>query len=172
MKISIRTVVLGAVLAVGAALPVAAQDVSFGYQFQRISCCGHSDNFPMGFNADASFPIGGGALSGMGQFDWSRTSDGGVTETIMGFGGGVRWSRLSNPKATPFVQIGVGAGRDSFEDVSETDLGVQVGGGVAVPINDTISAVGQADYRRVFKEDGGTNSIRFVGGIRITLKDR
>ena len=170
MKISIRTVILCAVLVVGVAWPAAAQDVSFGYQFQRTSCCGHSNNFPMGFNVDGSAPIGGGALSGIGQFDWSRRSDEGVTENIAAFGGGIRCSRMSNPKVTPFVQVAVGGARDSFDGSSRTDLGVQVGGGVAAPINAKISAVGQVDYRRAFKNGEDTNAIRFVGGIRVRLK--
>ena len=169
MKISIRTMILGAVLAVGATWPAAAQDVSFGYQFQRTSCCGNSNNFPMGFNVDVSAPISG-VVSGIGQFDWSRRSDGGVTESIAAFGGGIRCSRSSNPKATPFVQVAVGGAHDSIGDSSRTDFGVQFGGGVAAPINDKISAVGQVDYRRALKEGEDTNAIRFVVGIRVRLK--
>ena len=191
MNMSIRAVLLGAVLAVGAAMPAAAQDVSLGYQFQRLSGGGESENLPMGFNVDASGPFGSGNLSVVGQFDWSRktasdssagvNSSGSVTVSL--FGGGVRWSSMSNPKATSFVQGLIGVARSKFSlscevagvnfcagfDESTTDMAIQIGGGVAVPLNAKASVVGQVDFRRLFTEGEGTNSIRFVGGVRIKL---
>ena len=73
MKIATRIVFLGAVLTVGMAVPAAAQDVSVGYQFQRLTN-GNGLNLPAGFNVDASFPLGISGLRAMGQVDWSRKS--------------------------------------------------------------------------------------------------
>jgi hypothetical protein len=61
------------------------------------------------------------------------------------------------------------AGVNLCEGFSGTNPLVQFGGGVAVPINDKTSFVGQADYRRIFTEGEGTNTIRFVAGVRIRL---
>jgi len=58
----------------------------------------------------------------------------------------------------------------SGADFSATDVMAQVGGGVAVPLNKRVSAVGQLAYRRIFTKDPGTNSIRFVGSIRFMVK--
>ena len=76
---------------------------------------------------------------------------------------------------TPFAQVVAGAARfaassDLFaiED-SETKGMVQLGGGVAGPINPKLDWLAQFDYRRVFSESG-TNAIRFVAGVRLKLK--
>ena len=45
----------------------------------------------------------------------------------------------------------------------------QIGGGVAVPMG-AWSALGQVDYRRIFVEDAGVNSIRFVLGVRLGIR--
>jgi len=176
--------VLAAVLALGAAIPAAAQDVTLGYQFQRIL---NDDglNLPLGFNIDVSAPIGTGNLSVLGQFDWSRKSESESLEgveisgstTLATFGGGIRWSGTTGSQATPFLDVLVGAARNTetcevagvnlCEGFSGTNALVQFGGGVAVPLNEDCDIVGQADYRRIFTEGEGTNSIRFVGGVRI-----
>jgi hypothetical protein len=55
------------------------------------------------------------------------------------------------------------------QDASATDLMVQFGGGVAIPMGGW-SVVGQFDYRRFFAEDESVSSIRFVGGIRLGIR--
>jgi hypothetical protein len=107
------------------AVPVMAQSVSVGYQWQNVSvdddgdfldCC----NAPFGLNFDAAFPITP-AIDVVGQLDWSRWSD---SEIILGtgvdtsanfttFGGGIRWSARGNPSATPYVHALLG-GADVF----------------------------------------------------------
>jgi hypothetical protein len=188
VRISIWSVVFMTVSALGAVRPAAAQDLSVGYQFQRLFAAGDSLNLPAGFNVDISAPILGD-LRVLGQFDWSRRTESKVilgttlegTSTFSTFGGGVRWTSHANHRATPFVQLAVGATREwdtgkiagvsfSGADFSATDAMVQVGGGAAVPLNKRISAVGQLDYRRIFTKDPGTNSIRFVGSIRFIIK--
>ena len=183
-------VVLGAITL--AAVPVMAQELSVGYQWQQISldddeefldCC----TAPFGINFDAAFPITP-AIDVVGQLDWSRWSD---SEIIFGtgvdvhadfttYGGGIRWSARGNPSATPFLHGLIGAVHASLgcevggidcddiigEDTSENAFMLQIGGGVVVPVGG-IGVVGQFDYRRFFFEDEGTNSIRFVAGIRV-----
>ena len=183
MKIATRIVLLGALSTVGMAVPVAAQDVSFGYQFQRIT----DDpglNLPAGFNVDASFPLGSGGLRALGQVDWSRKSESGrvlgtsydAASTLTAYGGGVRWATTGGG-ASPFAQVVIGAMRSSFTcsvasfdicgDSSSTDLMMQIGGGVAVSLSSTVAIVGQFDYRRIFFEGEAGNTVRFVGGIRL-----
>ena len=183
-----RSVLLGAVLTVGTALPAAAQNVSLGYQFQHVANDGL--NLPAGFNVDASFPIGTSGLHVMGQFDWSRKSDseriGGTTveesTTLTTYGGGVRWGGTTSARASPFVQAVIGfmrasvsciiAGVDLCAQASEasaTDLMLQVGGGLAVPFTPRMAIVGQVDYRRIFSEGEAGNAFRVIGGIRLNL---
>ena len=188
MRISIWSVGFMTVLVVGAGRPVVAQDLSVGYQFQRLSAAGDSLNLPAGFNVDISVPILGD-LRVLGQFDLSRRTESKVilgttlegTSTFATFGGGVRWTSHANPSATPFIQLVVGATRESDTgkiagvsfsgaDFTATDAMMQVGGGAAVPLSKRVSAVGQFDYRRIFTKDLGTNSIRFVGSIRFMIK--
>jgi hypothetical protein len=188
VKISIASVGFMTVLVVGAVRPVVAQDLSVGYQFQRLFVTGDSLNLPAGFNVDISAPIVWG-LRVVGQFDLSRRTVSEVmfgttleaTSTFSTFGGGVRWTRHANTSATPFVQLVAGATHESDNgkiagvsfsgaDFSATDAMAQVGGGVAVPLRKRVSAVGQFDYRRIFTKDPGTNSVRFVGSIRFIAK--
>ena len=173
-----------------AAVPASAQELSLGYQWQRISADDENQSLPLGFNIDVAGPITP-TLDIVGQLDWSRRSE---SETIFGtsvdfstslttFGGGIRWSSRTNPSATPFVQALFGATRASFscevagtecddfisEDTSETNAMFQVGGGVAFPMG-AWSPFGQFDYRRIFVEDEGVNSVRFVIGVRLGIR--
>jgi hypothetical protein len=166
--------------------PASAQEVSVGYQFQHLSGGGDGLNAPMGIAADLAIPLLSD-LDAVGQVDWSRKSE---SETIFGtsvkasiniaaFGGGIRWSTRASQRLTPFVQALFGAmhvsgsasvaGRKVADD-SGTKALLQVGGGVAVPIAGVLSALGQFDYRRVFTEHRGLDSIRVVGGIRVVLR--
>jgi hypothetical protein len=185
MKSAVSTVLTVAALTVGVALPAAAQDVSVGYQFQRVSN-GRRLNLPAGFNVDASFPVGSG-LRALGQLDWSRKS---VSETIgetsvedsttlIAYGGGIRWGGVGNGGTAPFIQLVLGAmrasdsctisGVDLCDEPSESDLMMQVGGGIARPFTPAIALVGQVDYRRIFAEGSARNTFRIVGGIRLKL---
>jgi len=175
--LTIVTVVL-----VASAVPAAAQNISFGYQYQHLSGANQGVDMPAGVNVDVGFPVGSG-VSLVGQFDWSGKSE---SEVIFGtsvsasldvstFGGGVRWT-AAMPSVAPFVDVLFGgthfSGSGNIAGIqvasgSTTDPMLQVGGGVAVPIGHAISAIGQVDYRRIFTEDEGTNSFRIVGGIRL-----
>ena len=187
MSHSIRAAgVLAVVLLMGAAAPVAAQGFEWtaAYQFQRLTCgdCGDPFNMPAGFYVDVARRIMPN-LHLVGQSDWSRKREsetfGGTrfesTSTLSTFGAGARWMSQTSPKATPFIQALVGVTHESdkqtaagfSESHSENNRMVQFGGGVTVPVSGNIGVVGQLDYRRIFTEDQGVNSIRFVAGIRI-----
>jgi hypothetical protein len=193
VKQFVRTFVFGSVLAgvVAFAAPASAQDLSVGYQWQRLSSEGEDTNLPLGFNVDASFPVNE-SIGIVGQVDWSRKSESGTflgtsfdtTLNLTSFAGGVRWT-AANASTRPFVQALFGAshgsiscevaGLDCDDIVSEaepssTNALLQLGGGVTFPLTETIAGLAQFDYRRIFVEDSGVNNIRFVIGARIALR--
>ena len=183
-----------------AAVPVSAQEVSLGYQWQRLSF-DVDDEFdvfvedsitaPLGFNFDVAGPITP-TLDIVGQIDWSRKSEGidilgeslESSWNFLTFGGGVRWSSRTNPAFTPFVQGLFGVTRSSFScEVAGLDCDDLVDdddlsstdpmfqiGGGVAIPMGTWSALGQVDYRRIFAEDQGINGIRFVIGVRLGIR--
>lgn len=182
-RLGIGSVVLFVLLGCSTA---SAQEVTLGYQFQRLTADGEGLNLPLGFNVDVAGRVSD-SLDIIGQVDWSRRSE---SEELFGisaeaslnltsFGGGVRWNGRGSQNATPFVQALFGASRASFScevegiscadvigDTSETNAMFQVGAGVAVPVGPA-SVVGQVDYRRIFTEDEGLNGFRLLVGIRL-----
>jgi hypothetical protein len=174
--------------------PAAAQtkgvDVTAAYQWQRLTCSGcDSTNYPAGFDVDVAGMINS-TLSWVGQFDWSRKSEsnsfaGGTVDAsqkLSTFGGGVRWFFPNGGTAAPYVQGVVGATHESFScsasgggvtvscpDSSDTKGMIQVGIGVAPKLTDKLAGVAQFDYRRIFTEGEGTNSIRFIVGVRFKV---
>src|SRR5688572_19350030 len=144
-----RVFLIGFLFVVATAVPASAQNlnVDLGYQWQRLTS-GDGVNFPMGFSAAVAGSLPANPnLSILGQVDWSRKSEEEFgfeeTVTLLGFGGGARWSFTTNPSMTPFIQGLVGAVRfsesDDFGDFSETEMAVQFGGGVAFPLSGNIS---------------------------------
>jgi len=174
---------------VGLASPAVAQgkvDVGIEYQVQRLFASGDGFNLPLGFNVDVAGKVAG-HVSAIAQVDWSRKSQsaifgdvsasGSVSATT--FGGGIRWSTAANPNVMPFLHALLGATHVSASasltgfgefSATTTDTMVQVGGGVGFPLSGHVGGVGQFDYRRIFAEGEGVNSIRGVFGIRWTLK--
>jgi len=168
-------------MSMASVVPATAQNISFGYQYQHLSAASQDVNMPAGLNVDVGLPVGSG-LSLIGQFDWSSKSQ---TEVVFGtsvsgnidistFGGGVRWT-APVPSIAPFVDVVFGGSHFSgslnlagvqVSSGSTTDPMVQFGGGVAIPVGSAVSVLGQVDYRRIFT-DQGTDSFRFVGGIRV-----
>jgi hypothetical protein len=181
-----RFVFLSVIGALAGAVPASAQEFSLGYQYQHLSGSGESLNSPVGINVDVAVPIGVPNLGVVGQFDWSRKSE---SETVFGtsvdatlnlsiFGGGIRWTGTNVPSAEPYVQVLFGASHSSFDssvagtqfdNSSSTDPMLQFGGGVAVPVGGIWKVLGQVDYRRIFTEDEGTNSVRAVAGVRVSF---
>jgi opacity protein-like surface antigen len=182
-----------------AALPAAAQgvrpEVSLGYQWQHVSSPVEdsdetvSTNFPLGFNVDVAVPVSG-PLSAVGQFDWSHSSPDeiegqslsgtGVEASLstVAYAVGIRWNGKSSPSVTPYVQMLVGGARSSAsvtvngtaaEDIpTENSFMLQAGFGAALALSQKTDVIGQLDYRRLFAS-GGSNVIRFVGGVRVKL---
>jgi hypothetical protein len=170
------------------ASPAVAQgkvDVGIEYQVQRLFASGDGVNLPIGFNFDVAGRVAR-HVSTVAQVDWSRKSQsvsfGGVSASasvnVTTFGGGIRLNAAANPTVMPFVHVLLGAthvsGSASVTGLGEfsaatTDTMVQVGGGVGFPLSGHVGAVGQFDYRRIFAEGEGVNSIRGVFGIRWTL---
>ena len=125
-------------------------------------------------------------VSIVGQFDFGRkaeheTQNGtelDLTSTFATYAFGMRWNAGTYAGVRPFVQLLGGAQRfyfsESLADVpdsernsaSGTDALLQVGGGIAVPLNAKWSLIGQTDYRRIFADEG-VNNLRFVGGFRL-----
>jgi hypothetical protein len=173
MKTTIRVSLLSALLMAALATPAVAQEVTLGYQWQRLTCCDFDENLPLGVTADVSLPFAGSPLAAVAQLDWSRMSEDDFADTVTGLGGGVRWNVPRLP-LRPFVQglAGLARSTTAFQGVSfsQTDPAVQVGGGVALPLAGRYSFVGQADYRRIFGEEADTNSIRIVAAIRIAVR--
>ena len=187
---STRLTLLGATLAlVGLASPVAAQDrvdVDIEYQVQRLFASGDGFNLPLGLNVDVAGRIAG-HVSAVGQVDWSRKSESASVPgasasadlNLTTFGGGIRWGSTATPSVAPFLQALLGATRVGAS-ASVTGLGefsaattntmVQIGGGIAFPFSEHVGGVAQFDYRRIFDEGGGVNSIRGAFGIRWLLK--
>src|SRR5262245_19344317 len=172
-----KKTVVALVLAVacGFAAPSTAQELSLGYQVQHFSSDGDGLTAPLGVNISVA---GRGALTGVGQFDWSRKRE---SESVLGtsfdatasftaFAGGLRWSDRGRRSATPFVHALFGAMRSSGSariagakvgSASETDPMLQFGGGVASRMAGALHAFGQVDYRRIFDDAAGVNSISF-----------
>ena len=171
------------------ATPASAQQVSLGYQWQRfdmdeIFFDEGSVTAPLGFNIDVAGPITS-ALDAFGQFDWSRKSETidivdeefGTTVNFMTFGAGLRWIIRADPVIKPFVQGLFGVAHTSVQwevpgvrETSSAEPMLQIGGGVAIPLGSKSSALGQFDWRRIFRDDEGMNSIRFVAGVRLGIR--
>jgi hypothetical protein len=173
------------------AQPASAQavpktDVSAGWQFQHFSasdCTGNgcSDNFPAGWYFDVS----GGIMpmvSVVGAVDGSYKSDAfsatGFSVKVHSFLGGVRFSSAVSPTLTPYGQVLVGLvslkGSGGGEDFTDNAFGLDLGGGVNVPVSGAWGVRAGIDYRRgFFKSDsdvgGGVNVFRFLAGVVYTL---
>lgn len=183
---------LAAVLVASSALmsaPADAQDVTVGYQFQQFRKTSE-ENYPLGFGVDASVPLAH-RLSILGQIDASRKAQGGreddglyeLTTTIATYAAGLRWT-VQSADSTIFVQAlggamrislgckvdGVDVCHDSGFDLAESHGLVGVGGGLLFPIAKRVGGVAQVDYRRVFWRNEGTNSLRFLAGLRFRFR--
>jgi hypothetical protein len=171
-----------AVLILGRALPVAAQDVpkmDVGVYYQ--GAWSDEKLYRYGFNVDGSVPVTP-SLSILAELGWARHS---IEEILrspstgdplpsshanfnyINYGGGVRWMRRSEG-FSPFIQVVVGVQRDVFDTGSGPAFGilvdqkftrnniqVQPGAGVVIPINETIGTVVGVDYRFVMIDTDG-----------------
>lgn len=188
-----RSRVLFTMLAVGVvvqfgAASAGAQELSVGYQFQRVWAEGIDGvNLPRGIDVDVAAPLSG-PLQIVGAFDWSRRtdtvaprSDVKFTVNYYSFGGGVRLTAATNSGIRPFAHFLAGATRISGSNSRNgEDLGgggttygmIDLGTGAAMPISDALSAFGELDYRRIFTEGVRLNTARVVAGVRVAFAVR
>ena len=97
----------------------------------------------------------GPAISWVGEIGGSYRAPAGLTQKLLSYLGGARFSRSLGAIA-PFAQVLAGAERFSEPGFSETGLAVQPGGGVDVALASRLALRGQLDYRwvRVAGESG------------------
>ena len=125
-------------------------EFSVGYQFLRASQGGDSKNLLGGWYFDVAGNVNKmlGIVGGFGGSD--RTFEG-IEQHREEFMGGVRASSRTNKQAVPFAQVLAGAVRKTVvKSFSETDGGVQVGGGVNLMPKDRVGVRVGVDYLRVF----------------------
>jgi opacity protein-like surface antigen len=159
-------------------------EVAGGYQFIRVE----GDNLKKGWFADVAIHTPK-VVSIVGQFSQSSmsVSESGVTGTasIREIAGGIRASSWVNPKVTPFAQVlaggmtakadvkaTVGSASATFKD-SETDFGMQFGGGLNIAASKNIGIRLNADFVRVFHGGGEhTNFYRLAAGAVVPIGKR
>jgi hypothetical protein len=181
-----RTLSACAIATLSLAAPDAAAqssrfDVSGGYQTTRAA----DQIFAAGWSADVSSNLNDvwgivAEISGTDRDEADADFGADVTLSIHSFGGGLRWSKRGS-RIVPFLQTLAGATRMSAQaKVQGTEIGesvvkfmLQPGGGIEVKLSETLRLVGQADYRRVFLDDGdgesGQNQLRVFLGVRFGL---
>jgi opacity protein-like surface antigen len=84
------------------------------------------------------------------------------------FMAGPKLALRPNPQVTPFLQIlfgRVNASASGPVSASQSDFGVQPGGGVDVTVKPSLAVRVQSDYRTARLSNGLDNNFRFVVGI-------
>lgn len=179
------------VLVIGFAAPAAAQDtpkaeVSGGYNWLAAKQSGDDDwtTFPKGWYADLAGNLSD-TVSVVGQVtgNYKRDGDEAVDLKIHSFMGGIRGS--SPGRIRGFGQFLVGgvslkAEDDSNNSASETNFGIQLGGGVNLLASGGIGLRLGLDYLRVFAKDDGevlgggedVNGLRFTVGVTVGIGSR
>jgi hypothetical protein len=151
---------MGMALVAAMATPAAAQQnvIGAGYSYQNWN--GSSGGFGVDF-ARAVREATDRTMSVVVDFGWHRFAG---EETDISFMGGGRMSFTKNAQVTPFVQFLVGVmhwSEDFFGSGNDVALGP--GGGVLVPITDTIDVKGQIDILWVHDFNWDTVTRVFVG---------
>lgn len=194
---TVGSVAASLVLALALAAPAAAQGTAgpgtgmgggllgVGVSFLNVDIEGESETFK-GFSVDFRknvYSAGNIDVGVVGDVGWHRK---GFSDfegfdldfTLLHFAGGVRVTGSQMERVAPFAQFLVGAARSSISgdincddaDVAcETDMLAGFGGGVDVRLTPRLNLRGQVDYFRVFTEDEGTNTWRFLVGISTLL---
>ena len=176
-------------MATGFVSPVAAQDmpkadVSIGYQYVNLKLSGDASgkSFPKGWYFDVAGNVTP-MVSIVGQVsgNYKHFDDEDINITIHSFMAGVRGS--SQGRVRGYGQLLVGGaslkGSDDTDSGSETDLALQVGGGVNVMGSGPVGLRLGMDYIRVMAKDGGEvlggdglNGFRFAVGITFGVGSR
>ena len=135
---------------------------------------------PLGWMADAAIRVthgwaGVGEISGAYKTvtDAALATD--VKLAIRSYAGGVRWNPRPDWSVTPHLQLLAGAesarARASIasHEIGEsmTNLMIQPGVGVSLPLHGPVRADAQIDYRRVFMDEGAAlNRVRLLIGFQ------
>jgi len=185
---------LGAValclMVVGFAAPAAAQDtpkaeISVGYNHLTAKSSGDDEweKFAKGWYADVAGNISD-TLSIVGQvtgnYHTIEDLDGDFKLNVHSFMAGIRGS--SPGRVRGFGQVLVGGVRlnaPDFEDASETDFGIQLGGGVNILGSGGVGLRLGLDYLRIMAKDAGlildgddVNGFRFTAGVTFGIGSR
>ena len=170
-------------LVVGFARPVAAQpaaEVSVGYNYLQAKSSGddESTKFPAGWYADVAGKVSP-MVSIVGQItgNYKTFEDDDFKLKLHTFMAGVRASSAGN--VSGFGQFLIGGAKLNASDTvgaglsfSETDLAIQIGGGVNIAGSGPVGLRLGIDYLRVMAKDDGlvleaddVNGFRFSAGI-------
>lgn len=171
------------------AAPVAAQtattELSAGYQFTRTPDL----SLPLGWYVDVAGNVAPmfavvGEVSGAYKSETISVGTSSVDATVRlhTFMGGVRVVARTNPKLVPFGQVLFGAARLSggvtasgpavsviAATDADTELALQIGGGLNLMTSESFGVRVGADYRRIFISGGGENEFRLVAGVVIPI---
>lgn len=181
----IMGVLLGVFLIGAVARPASAQttkvEVSGGYQYLAAKASGDDDfeTFPAGWYADVAYKATPmfAVVGNVGGNYKTLEDEGDVKFKLHNFMGGVRVNMAS--RISPFGQVLVGGvnlkatGTEGIVSVSlsETYLGLMLGGGVTVNASDNVGVRLGADYLRINGKDdselldSALNGFRFVAGL-------
>lgn len=186
-KMATVSTALACLLCVVVAAPAAAQtattELSAGYQFTRTP----DVNLPLGWYVDVAGNVAPmfavvGEVSGAYKSETIAVGTSSVDAKVRlhTFMGGVRVAARANPKVVPFGQVLIGAARLSGSLTAsgpavsvlaatdaDTELALQIGGGVNLMTSGNFGVRLGADYRRIFISDGGENELRLVAGVVI-----
>ena len=178
-------------MVVGFAAPAAAQDtpkaeVSVGYNWLTAKASGDEEweKFPKGWYADVAGNISD-TLSIVGQVtgNYKTFEDEEFKLNIHTFMAGIRGSSPGRVRGFGQVLVGgvsIKASEEVFDlEETETDFGLQIGGGVNVLGSGGVGLRLGLDYIRVFAKDDGTvlfgenvNGFRFNVGVTFGIGSR
>lgn len=85
-------------------------------------------------------------------------------------GGAAALLNLPMVGATPYLIGGAGIYSQSITDSdfdSETDLGINIGAGVTIPLVGIRGVFGEARFHNIFTEESSTNYISFTVGVKL-----
>lgn len=159
-----------AVALFGFASPAAAQDpqpvkIGAGLTFFHFNDCCTEPGLRVEV-AKAFREMTNGTLDLVGELGWT-SSEGDSTLTLAG---GPRFVINTSGSMQPFVHVLIGLTRYMFDGgFSSNNFSLGPGAGVAFPINDRVSGVGQIDFM-IVKGDGFTDyGQRFTFGVIFEL---
>jgi hypothetical protein len=166
----IGTLVVAAAL-LGFASPAAAQDpqpvtVGAGLTFFHFNDCCTEPGVRVEVAKVFRQMTNGAGLALVGELGWT-SSEGDSTLTLAA---GPRYVLAGTGSVQPFVHVLVGLTRYMFDGgFSSNNFSIGPGGGVAFPINDRVSGVGQIEFM-IVKGDGFTDyGQRFTFGVIFEL---